>query len=113
MYHDTNSMWETEAQIINIRAHQYFDHPFSVELSCSSLARGLKIIAVKVREEISTGARSVFSQLCGAVLKFTAVTSFPTDMHSGPGSHLVMLQLSAQHIHTGWLDGLSPSGNIF
>ena len=69
MYHDTNSMRETEAQKVNVTTHQYFNHPFSVELSCSSLARGLKITAVKVREEISPNTRNAISQLCSALLK--------------------------------------------
>lgn len=65
----TNSMWETEAQKVNVTTHQYFNHPFSVKLSCVSLARGLKIIAVKVREDTSTNARNGFSQLRIALLE--------------------------------------------
>lgn len=43
--------WETEAQKVNASTHQYFDHSFSVKLSCSSLTRGAKIVA-------GTGRRS-------------------------------------------------------
>jgi len=48
-------------------SQSYFDHPSSVELRCSSLARGLKILPGKVREETSTSARNGFSQLCSAL----------------------------------------------
>lgn len=103
MYHDSNNMWETEAQKVNATTHQYFDHPFSVELSCSSLARDLKIIAVKVRET-STNARNCFSQLCSASLKSRP---WPPSPQSGTAAQEVILSRRSFQCSTftlaGWM----------
>lgn len=96
-------MWETEAQKVNATTHQYFDHPFSVELSCSSLARDLKIIAVKVRET-STNTRNCFSQLCSASLKSRP---WPPSPQSGTAAQEVILSRRSFQCSTftlaGWM----------
>lgn len=78
MYCDTNSMWETEAQKVNVATHQYFDHPFSTEAleHYPTLALQMLITAVKVGKEISTNPRNGFSQLY-CLAEAAAVTSLP------------------------------------